>query len=141
LGDKIVLPTVTAMFAFGLLMSTYFYPNVLHFQAASQIGHEVDALAIPEDEFLMYGTHSHSLDFYSKRIVPWADPNAMKEYPKGTFIFTDQKGMEELCSENGPGYEIYKSYDDFYVTAISFEFLFKESRSTVLNKKYLLLKI
>jgi hypothetical protein len=49
--------------------------------------------------------------------------------------------MEELCSENGPGYEIYKSYDDFYVTAISFEFLFKKSRKSVLNKKYLIEKL
>jgi 4-amino-4-deoxy-L-arabinose transferase-like glycosyltransferase len=140
LSEKIVLSTVVAMFSFGLVLSSYFYPHVLKYQAASQVGKEISARQIPEDAFYLFGVHAHSLDFYAKRISPWADYNNMKNYPEGTIVYTDQKGMEELCAEDGPGYKILKSYDDYYVTAMSFEFLLKDSRSSVLSKKYLVQK-
>lgn len=141
LGEKIVLTTVIAMFAFGLLMGTYFYPNVLHYQSASQIGKDIDKMDVPQDEFYLYNIYSFSLDFYAKRTTPWVDFNAVDKYEKGTLLYTDQKGMEELCAEDGPGYKVFKGYDDFYVTAISFEFLFKKSRADVLHKKYLVEKL
>lgn len=141
LSEKIVLPSIVAIVGFGLLTGTYFYPNVLKFQSASQIGKEIREMNVPEDEFYLYGTHSHSLDFYANRMTHWVDYNSMAGYSKGTLIFTDQKGMEELCGENGPGYTIVKSYDDYYVTALSFEFLLKKSREHILTKKYLLKKI
>jgi hypothetical protein len=136
-----VLSSIVAIVGFGLLTGTYFYPNVLKFQSASQIGKEINDMNVPEDEFYLYGTHSHSLDFYSNRMTQWVDYNTMAGYKKGTLIFTDEKGMEELCGDDGPGYKVVKSYDDYYVTALSFEFLLKESREGVLTKKYLLEKI
>jgi energy-coupling factor transporter transmembrane protein EcfT len=141
LSERIVLSSIVAIVGFGLLTGTYFYPNVLKFQSASQIGKEIKDMNVPEDEFYLYGTHSHSLDFYSNRMTQWVDYNTMAGYKKGTLIFTDEKGMEELCGDDGPGYKVVKSYDDYYVTALSFEFLLKKSREGVLTKKYLLEKI
>jgi len=140
LSEKIVLSTLVAIIGFGIVSSTYFYPNLLSYQAASQIGKEIAEKNVPADGFYLYGTHSHSLDFYAKRMNQWVDYNSMTKYKKGTLIYTDQQGMEELCAEDGPGYEVLKSYDNFYVTAISFEFLLKDSRPSVLEKKYLLIK-
>lgn len=141
MGDKIILPTTVAIFAFGLVTSSYFYPNLLSFQAESIVGKKIAAEQVPKDMFYSYRAHANCLDFYSDRIVEFVDASTAAGLKKGTLIFTDQIGMEELSSPEGPGYKIISSYDDYNVTGLSFEFLLKDRRKELLEKKYLLEKI
>lgn len=139
-GDKIILPTVITAFAFGLITSTYFYPNLLKYQSSSIVGKEITKRNIPKDEFYMHGVHGHSLDFYGKRITKGSDQINLYTCKKGTLIYTDEKGMMDLCAEDGPGFKILSTYDDFGVTGISIDFLLKDTRENVLDKRYLLEK-
>jgi len=140
LGDKIILPTVAAIFAFGMVTSSYFYPNLLSYQAESIVGKEITAQQIPKDMFYAYRAHANCLDFYSDRIVEFVDAPTAAGLKKGTLIFTDHIGMEELSSSDGSGYKIISTYDDYNVTGLSFEFLLKDRRNEHLEKKYLLEK-
>lgn len=137
--EKIMLPTLISIFAFGMLMNSYFYPNLLKYQAESNIGKEVYARNTPDDMFYLYNVYGHGLDFYSNRICPGLDASSL-EYKEGTLVFTDEKGMLELTREGGPGYKIDTMVYDYHITGLSFDFLLKNSREPLLEKKYLLIK-
>ena len=135
-----MLPTVCAIFAFGLVTSSYFYPNLLAYQAESIVGKEIYDRNIPKDQFYVYRAHANCLDFYADRICEYIDPTLLPTLNKGTLIFTDQVGMEELTAIDGPGYLLISSYDDYNVTGLSFDFLLKDQREGTLEKKFLVEK-
>jgi hypothetical protein len=141
ISDKVILPTVTAIVAFGLMMGSYFYPNVLAYQAESIVGKEITKRQVPIDMFYAYGAHANCLDYYSDRIVQFIDAKEAAAMKSGTLVFTDREGMEKLTSSEEYGYKIDSEYDDYNVTGLSFDFLLKNTREKVLEKKYLMIKI
>ncbi len=88
--DKVGMLTLIQAFAFGLVLSTYFYSSLLEYQSESKVGKEIYERKAPDDRFYFYNTHAYSLDFYARRIVPGARLDEMNSYTKGTLIFTDQ---------------------------------------------------
>ena len=140
ISDKVILPTVTAIFAFGLMMGSYFYPNLLAYQAESIVGKEITKRQVPRDMFFAYRAHANCLDYYSDRIVKFIDSNEAAAMKKGTLVFTDREGMEKLTASEEFGYNIDSVYKDYNVTGLSFDFLLKNTRESVLEEKYLLKK-
>ena len=140
ISDKVILPTVTAIFAFGLMMGTYFYPNLLAYQAESIVGKEITKRQVPKDMFYSYRAHANCLDYYSDRIVQFIDAKEAAAMKKGTLVFTDREGMEKLTGSDDFGYKVDSVYNDYNVTGLSFDFLLKSTRESVVEKKYLLQK-
>ena len=138
--DKIVIPTLIACFAFGLVMSTCFYPNLLSYQAESQAGKEITKRKVPRGMFYYYHAYSQSLEVYSERIVPSAITDSLILYKKGTFIYTDQLGWGNIKQDSSLHYRIIKTYDSFSVTALSIPFLMRNTRASTLEKRYLIEK-
>lgn len=140
IGDKIMLPTLVAIIAFGLFMSISFYPNLLNYQSDSLVGKEVSRRNTPEDMFYIHRIHENSLDFYADRRCEPIEMGKLATYKEGTLIYTNQEGMEEIIAKHGQEYSILYSYEDFHVTGITFDFLIKSKRENVVEKKYLLEK-
>ncbi|MTI32544.1 ArnT family glycosyltransferase [Xanthovirga aplysinae] len=139
--NKIIGPTIISTFVFGAVLSTYFYPNLLKFQSRSKVGKEIWRKKVAEDRFYTLGGHGHSLDFYSRRTVPFAIPYEMNHYEKGTLILADQLGMEYILYKQKLNYKIVKTYPDFHITLLRLPFLLKSSRAENLKKTYLLEKL
>lgn len=138
--EKVVFAGTIAVITFNLLLSVYFYPTLLSYQANSMAGKEIARMNIPEGRVYVLGVYIPSLDFYANRTVPKADDTKLETYEPGTYIYTDQAGMENLIQTRKLNYSIYKSFDDFPVTGLSITFLNKETRQTKLGKRYLLLR-
>jgi len=138
--DRILIPSVIAMFAFGLILSTYFYPNLLKYQPDNEVGRWVYKQNIPQDRFFEYGARNHSLEFYARRIVPPADTASLPGYPEGTLIFTDEKGLEDIIQVRKLNYTILKAYEQHKATSLTLPFLLKKSRPEVIGWRYLIRK-
>jgi len=140
IGDKIILPTLLSIIAFGLFMSISFYPNLLNYQSDSLVGKEISKRNTPLDMFYTHKVHEHSLDFYADRSIVGIQFGKLSTYKEGTLIYTNQEGMEEIIAKHGQEYSILYTYEDFHVTGISIDFLLKSKRAGVVDKKYLLEK-
>lgn len=138
--DKLMLSTLIACFAFGLLMSTCFYPALLSYQAEGQAGKEITKRNTPKDMFYCYRAFSQSLDVYAQRIVPSATTDSLEGFKRGTLLFTDQQDWENIKHNTHLHYKIIKIYDSFSVSELNVTFLNKNTRQSILTKKYLLEK-
>lgn len=138
-ADRLLFAGVVAMLAFGLTLSTYFYPNLLKYQPEGDAGRFISKLKIPEDQFYRYKSGSHALDFYSQRIVPDADSLLLSTYKSGTYIYTGEESLNQL-TDSISNYKIVEEYNKFNVTGLKPAFLNKNTRKSTLQKKYLLVK-
>jgi len=78
----------------------------------------------------------HSLDFYSRRIVPVfkeSEPLIAEE----VFIFTNKVGLKKL-EEKGYKISVLKEVDDYHVTELTIHFLRPSLRPDAIGKNYLL---
>ena len=138
--DKLVLPTLVACVAFGLVTSTCFYPALLSYQAEGQAGKEITKRNTPKNMFYYYRAYSQSLDVYAQRIVPGTVTDSLIGLKKGTLLFTNQQDWDNIKRNPNLHYKVVKTYGSFSVTALSITFLNKNTRQSVLEKKYLLEK-
>lgn len=138
--DRLILPTMIACFAFELMMSTCFYPSLLAYQAEGQAGKDITNQKVPAGMFRYYRAYAQSLDVYARRIVPSSQSDSLALYKKGTIIFTDQECWDNIKRDKNLHYRLLKQYDSFYVTALSIPFLYKDTRKSVLEQKFLIEK-
>lgn len=139
-ADRLLFAGVVAMLAFGLTLSTYFYPNLLKYQPEGAVGRYISKLMVPEDQFYRYNTGSHALDYYSQRIVPDADSLLLSDYKPGTLIYTRKENVEWL-TDSLHKYRIIATYDKFRVTGLKPAFLNKNTRAKTIRKMVLLEKM
>jgi 4-amino-4-deoxy-L-arabinose transferase-like glycosyltransferase len=137
---KLFSTTAFTVFALGLVMSTNFYPNLLRYQAGTQAGREISEKNIPADRFYLFNAYSHSIDFYSRRIVKDLNIKKGLSYPSGTYLYTDDEGRKILDRKFPNSFLVYKTYKDFKVTELKLPFLIASTRASELKNKYLLVK-
>ncbi|NBA85380.1 hypothetical protein GVN16_06380 [Emticicia sp. CRIBPO] len=138
--DKIIIPTILTIMAFGLVLSTYFYPSLLKYQSESVVGKEIHEQKVPLDKFYFYKAPGSSMDFYARRIVPEFKPEQIDRYEKGTLVFTTEEGRKEIMDDKKTEFKVLKSYDDFHVSSLKITFLREDTRYKAVTKNYLLEK-
>ncbi|MFZ4544130.1 MAG: ArnT family glycosyltransferase [Saprospiraceae bacterium] len=135
--ERIFVPTLLTAIGFNLMMATHFYPNLLKYQASSQVGKIVSESNIEADKFYQYGHSSFSLDFYAKRITPAVDLTSIKTIKPQSWIYIDETGLQEL-KENHIAFKMIKELPSFKVTNLKFPFLFAETRSKSCTSEYII---
>ena len=140
-SDKIIIPTVLASVAVGLVMGLNFYPSILQYQSDSVLGKEIYKNQVPNDRLKYYREHSNSLDFYAHRNVFNVDSTIMNDYKRGMLVHTDQKGKDYIIKEQKMDYKVIRIYEDFPVTRLNINFLKKTTRQSQVQRTYLLEKI
>jgi hypothetical protein len=137
--DKILLPTIIMFFNFGLISATYFYPNLLAYESASQAGQYATRKKLAKNKFFNYRVHESSLDFYSQRIVISTSPDNLKSIEMGSVIYTDEQGKKELeNNQYGIKVDVIKTIPNFHVTGLTLEFLNEKTRAAQVEMRYLL---
>ena len=69
--NQILIPSFLISIGIGLGMNLHFYPQLLPYQANSQVGKWIAENGIPEDKFFGFSTGGRALDFYAGSVVPW----------------------------------------------------------------------
>ncbi len=139
-NNRLLCTTLVAAVSLGLVMSTSFYPQLLHYQARSVVGKKVEAMHIPRDMFFSFGEISFALDYYAKRTVPLADSTGFDKMKTGTYVYTDQIGKDFIANNSHAAFEVEGIYEDFRVTQLHIKFLKPETRATKTKTTYLLRK-
>ncbi|NJO89863.1 MAG: hypothetical protein HC831_13635 [Chloroflexia bacterium] len=118
-------------------MSVNFYPNLLTYQSTSQLGKMVTQNMVPKGKFYRFNRESsYSLDFYAKRITPEVKISDLDDLQKGTWIFTNKDGYNEL-KNNKVSFKLLKAFPKFHVTALDLQFLYNKTRKEKLEEEYL----
>ena len=132
---------VTALTAVVLngAMNSYFYPQLLRYQAPAQAARDVQALQIPLDSFRyapQRPPNIHSFEFYTGRIQTWfhwSDIDICKP-----FYTLCQRNYLDSLDLHGCGYTLYRSYADFRPTVLRLPFLNTFTRAEAVDSLYLI---
>lgn len=137
--ERIFMPTIITAIGFNLVMALNFYPNLLKYQASSQVGKIVSENKIPDDMFYYYNDSSFSLDFYAQRITPKFTLDSIKYLKPKSLIFINKKGLSEL-EENQIPFKVIQQLPSYKVTALKLSFLNRHTRNQTLEDKFLIEK-
>ncbi len=138
--QKLIVVSLVSMIGANFMLSSHFYPTLLSYQSNVSAGRFIDSKNIPNEQFECYISGGHSLDFYSKRIVPWIQsPNGVNDKMQNgeVWIFTNDEGKQNFEKENLLPDSVI-AYSDYKVTMLSLPFLKPDERERMLKKKYLL---
>ncbi len=135
--ERIFIPTIITAVSFNLLMGLNFYPNLLKYQAPSQAGKMVAENKITRDKFFYYNKSSYSLSFYARRNTPAVSLNNIANLKKGSWIFTDQQGLDKI-KKKGIKFNMIKAFPSFKATGLKLLFLYRKTREQLLKKDYLI---
>ncbi|MGE0634832.1 MAG: ArnT family glycosyltransferase [Bacteroidia bacterium] len=138
--QKLIAISLITMIGANFMLSTDFYPTLLSYQSTVAAGRFIESENIPKEQFVCYISGGHSLDFYSKRIVPWIQsPQGVNDRIQNgdVWVFTNDEGKQNFEKENFfPDSAI--TYTDYKVTMLSLPFMNPDEREKMLKKKYLL---
>jgi 4-amino-4-deoxy-L-arabinose transferase-like glycosyltransferase len=125
---------------FGLMMSVYFYPNLLQYQFSSQMGKDIAQNKYPIKEVYRFGIFDRSFGFYTENKIPLIDKNQIPQMSKGSVLAVTAASLAELDTLVQTEFDTLATYHAYPVTQISPEFLLKHLREQKLQKAYLMIK-
>ena len=133
---KVMFASFTAVIGFNVLLSTWFYPNLLRYQASNNAGRFARQQDVPEGKFVMYQYqgNQHSVHFYSRQVVKQI--NHLDSITAGTWVITDRKGKKAIEGSER-NFEQMKAGPDFHISMLTPAFLNARTRSTVLDSFYI----
>lgn len=137
---KLITVSLVTMIGANFMLSAHVYPTLLSYQSTVAAGRFIDSKDIPNEQFVCYISGGHSLDFYSRRIVPWIQsPQGINDRIQNgeVWVFTNEEGKENFQKENRFSDSVI-TYSDYKVTMLSLPFFSPDKREKVLKKKYLL---
>jgi 4-amino-4-deoxy-L-arabinose transferase-like glycosyltransferase len=135
---KIVFVSVYFLVMINFCLSTHYYPNIMPYQAGNTAAKIVKSVGIPSNEiFMLEGRNSWALDFYTKRNTPKVKQAEVKGLLKeGQWLFFYDDDLEHL-KELGVSWGKVYEFDHFGVSKPKIKFLNPKTRSSVLEKAYL----
>lgn len=133
---KVLLASFIAIIGFNVLLSTWFYPNLLRYQASNNAGRFVKEQGVPAGKFVMYQYqgNKHSVHFYSRQVVKQI--NHLDSIATGTWILTDRNGKKTI-EDSEKNFEQMKAGPDFHVSMLTPAFLNARTRPNVLDSFYI----
>lgn len=134
---KIIALSVALIIGLNIFLSTWFYPQVLHYQSGTVAGKFIATEKITADKFFMYRFNGNgkSIHFYAKQIIH--PVNSLDTIQPGTYLLTAEDGMKEI-QQQGKLYELVKEGPDYHVTALTGKFLNKETREAQCTRYYII---
>jgi len=137
--NQILIPSFLISIGIGLGMNLHFYPQLLPYQANSQVGKWIAENGIPEDKFFGFSTGGRALDFYAGGVVPWIQnvESAISAIDSGTIVYASESQYQDLINHGAKPLKAI-SFGNFQVQKLSVQFLNPTSREAVLKKNYLL---
>jgi 4-amino-4-deoxy-L-arabinose transferase-like glycosyltransferase len=133
-------PHLFAFGVFGLMMSLYFYPNLLKYQFSSQMGKDLAHKTYGDKPMYRFGIFDRSFGFYTQNSIPLIDKNQIPQLSKGSILALTSSALAEIDTLVQTEFDTLATYNAYPVTQISPEFLLKHLREQKLQKAYLIIK-
>lgn len=138
--DKLVIPILLTTIGFNLVLSTHFYPSLLSYQASAQVGKLVYEKGIPEDKFFVYYKNENVLEFYARRTVKSVGLHELEGLDKGTWVFTDDYGINSFINEDLSFEPVY-TFPYYGPTILRLNFLNRKTRDSAIKTYYIMEKL
>jgi 4-amino-4-deoxy-L-arabinose transferase-like glycosyltransferase len=137
LTGKVLWISVCAMFIVNAIMSSHFYPELLKYQASSQMGQYIDKERLPKNEIGAFRMEKrlHAFHYYADTILNIDDSVRILEVNK--YILTNDAGKTAVDSA-GYKYTIVKEGKMYDVSKLGLPFLNPKKRNEVLRNYYFL---
>lgn len=133
---KLVWISASAIIIANVFMTLHFYPQLLNYQAGSQLGRFIKTNIDTREKVFAYQPEDplNALCFYADRLIP------LTYNPKSDdYIITMQNGLDDL-QEGGLEYDIIRQGEYFSVSLLTPKFLNPETRGEA-TRRYWLVKV
>lgn len=142
--SRILVPGALVMFLVNFALNTTFYHYLLPYQATHKAAWIIKK-EVPEGKVFTYTVSiygeswSHSLNFYSRRIIHNIIGNTPDSIVKNTdiWLYTNEAGYAQLQKQHVHILE-QQAFDYYSVQALTLPFLNPATRQSTLRKTYLL---
>ncbi len=123
--------------ALNFQMNSYFYPNLLRYEAPALAARDIRELKIPIEQFrhAPQACNIHAFEFYSEHINPYWHGNDIR-ICKPYYSLCQGNTLDSL-RESGCSYTVYKTYADYRPTALRLNFLNRATRAKAVDTLYL----
>ncbi len=125
---------------FGLLMSVYFYPNLLKYQFSSQMGKDLASVRYEGKMIYRFGIYDRSFGFYTLNKIPLIEKSEIGDLASGAILAATAESLQEIDTLVQTEFDTLATYNAYPVTQLNPEFLLKKSRDQKLKKTYLFIK-
>lgn len=137
---KIIVPSAFAILSVNFLLNTNFYPQLMHYQAGSEMAFIAKKNNIPAEQTYIYKKLLFSFDFYSGKTVPALTTDQVINKAKSGerfYLFLKARDYNDFASAN---LTITRRFETphFHVSQLKYEFLNPATRSKVVEPYYLL---
>ncbi|TYP97324.1 4-amino-4-deoxy-L-arabinose transferase-like glycosyltransferase [Tenacibaculum adriaticum] len=138
ISNKILVNSVLLMIFVNVVLNSYFYPKLLQYQGGMNIAKIIKEKNINIDDIYIYeNNYSWSLDFYTKKNIPWISTDEIKDIKDEIWLFTKKKNdIENLKKQEFIITEKIEA-ENFRVTRLNLKFLNPKTRSSKTGKVYL----
>ena len=132
-------PTQIAAIGTALVINGQIYPELLKYQAGSEVGIKVRELGIKETDLMNLATLSRALDFHAGYSVHWLRDISEAEAAMrpGLYIYCDKDGRDALLRAGHRPVQEW-DYPAYAVQVLTLDFLLPERRAAVVGTHYLL---
>ncbi len=133
-------PQLFAFGVFGLMMSVYFYPNLLKYQFSSQMGKDLASAKYEGKAIYRFGIYDRSFGFYTLNKVPLLTKPEIKNLASGAILAATAESLQEIDTLVQTEFDTLATYNAYPVTQLNPEFLLKKFREQKVKKTYLIIK-
>lgn len=135
---KMFFATAMVCLSVNFYLNRVFYPTLLTYQAESEVAHFFRANNLPAERLVFAGDVQSVADIILHHRTPIVAIDSLtRENISGRYVFTSPEGKEKIDSLE-LRYEVIAMFDDFHVTRITGRFINKKTRSSELQRKFLL---
>ena len=136
--NKLIITCTILITGVNLILNSYFYPNILRYQAGSVLGSKAREHGVKPGNFYSYEAGvPHSLNFYSQTLVK--ETNDLQALARKTdcLVYTSEERLPEIKSLR-PDLQILARSGDFPITMLKGKFLSPTTRTETLKMKVLI---
>ena len=135
---KLILACTILIIGVNAILNSYFYPNILRYQAGSELGMKAKENGVLEGSFYSYQTGlPHTLNFYSGVLVQETKDFNLLINKKNCWVYTNEDLLAQFQKAR-PDLQIVARNGDFPVSMLKGKFLNPKTRDSVLEKRILI---
>ena len=136
----VIWRTCLGSFAVYLFLVLVFYPDLMRYQAGALVAQDVNERFPTEQRTALYRWDTNAFEFYLNRSLKrfyyqWEIVNSVKQ--EDVLILTDERHYRILQRSRNLAAELIKTYDHYWVSRLTPEFINYRTRAETLEKKYL----
>lgn len=138
---SLINPVLYTVVLANFILNMHVYPSLLRYQSYTVAARDVYTMGISEASFFTWTESLHSIDFYSRRIVPdllsFHEVDSIAKL-RTVYLYTNEDRYNEIIATPGYKVQTLKTYDHFHVTTLTLPFLMPSTRQETVRKRYLL---